>query len=133
MVAKAGDDRKVEDVEEQYHFRGIQEQVITSFIRLQVPGALGGQVVHHAPSITDDRTTPLAGNDQLFPWSSTVHLHLGDCWLDIPSRGIKATLMVTTSNHVLVDMADTVDDLEIEGEMCLAANRSHSGRRHIRL
>ena len=36
---KAGDDRKVEAVEEKYHFRGIGEQVITSFIILQVPGA----------------------------------------------------------------------------------------------
>ena len=43
---KAGDDRKVEAVEEKYHFRGIGEQVITSFIKLQVAGALGGQNVH---------------------------------------------------------------------------------------
>ena len=34
---KAGDDRKVEAVEEKYHCRAIGAQVITSFIRLQVP------------------------------------------------------------------------------------------------
>ena len=32
--------------------------------------------------------------------------------------------MVTTSNHVLVNMADFGDDLEIEGDV-LAAKRSH--------
>ena len=33
-------------------------------------------------------------------------------------------LMVTTSNHVLVDMAEFGDDVEIEGDV-LAAKRSH--------
>ena len=48
----------------------------------------------------------------------------GDGWLEIPSRRIEAKLMVTTSNHVLVNMADFGDDLEIEGDV-LAARRSH--------
>ena len=63
---KAGDDRKVEVVEEKYNLRGIGEQLITSLIKLQVPGALGGQDVHYAPGITDGRTPPLAGRDHLF-------------------------------------------------------------------
>ena len=35
----AANDPKFEVVEEKYHFRGIGEQVITSFIKLQVPGS----------------------------------------------------------------------------------------------
>ena len=38
--------------------------------------------------------------------------------------GIKATLMVSTSNHVLVNMPDFGNDLEIEGDV-LAAKRCH--------
>ena len=110
-------------VEEKYHSRGIGEQVLASSIRLQVFGALGGQDVHHAPSITDGSTAPQVGNDHLFPWDSSVHLYLDGYWL-VPSGGIKAQLMVTTSNHVLVNMADSGDDLEI-AEHVLAAKRSH--------
>ena len=121
---KVGDDRNVEAVEEQYHFRGIGEKVITSFIKLQVPGALGGQDVHYAPSIADGSTPPLVGNDHLLPWRSSIHLYPGDPWLEIPSRGIKTKLMVTTSNHVLVNIADFGDDLEIDGDV-LASKLSH--------
>ena len=64
---KAGDDRKVEAVEEKYHCRGIGAQQKTSFIRLQVFRTLGGQNVHHAPSITDGTTAPSDGNDHLLP------------------------------------------------------------------
>ena len=98
--------------------------MLASSVRLQVFGALGGQDVHHAPSNTDDSTPPQVGNDHLFPWDSSVHLYLLGCWLEFPSRGIKAQLMVTTSNHVLVIMADSGDDLEIE-EHVLAAKWSH--------
>ena len=45
---KVGDDRKVEALEEKYNVRGAGEQVITPFIRLQVPGTLGRQDVHRA-------------------------------------------------------------------------------------
>ena len=120
---KAKDERKFEAVEEIYHFLGIGEQVITSFIKLQVPGTLGGQDVHYAPSITDGSTPPLIGNDLFLPWCSSIHLYPGDCWLEIPSRGIKAKLMVTTSNHVLLNMADFGDDHEIDGSV--AGKRSH--------
>ena len=118
-----GDDHKVETVEEKYHVRGIGEQVIASFIKLQVPGALGRQDVHHAPSITGGSTPPLVGNDHLLPWSSSIPLNHGDCWVEIPSRGIKAKLMVTTSNNTLVNVADFGDVLEIETDL-LAAKRS---------
>ena len=100
------------------------EPEIASSIKLQVLGALGGQDVHYGPSITDGSTPPQVGNDHLFPWDSSVHLYLDGWWLEIPSRGIKAQLMVTTSNHVLVNMADSGDDLEIE-EHVVAAKRSH--------
>ena len=44
--------------------------------------------------------------------------------MEIPSRRIKEKLMVTTSSHVLANMAEFGDDLEIEGYV-LAAKRSH--------
>ena len=74
---KAGDDRKVEAVEEN-HFRGIGEQVITSCIKLQD--------VHYAPMITDGSTPPLVGNDHLLPWGSSIHLYLGGCCGDLVKR-----------------------------------------------
>ena len=113
--------RKVEAVEEKYHFRGIGEQVVTSFIKLQVRRALGGKDVLYAPCISS--TPPLAGNYHLVPWGSSIHLCTGDCWLAIASRGMKAKEMVNVK-HVLVNMADFGDDLEIGGDV-LAAKRSH--------
>ena len=77
-------------VEEKYHSRGTGDHVLASSIKLQVLGALGGQDVHYAPSITDGSTPPQVGNDHLFPWDSSVHLYLDGCWLEILSRGIKA-------------------------------------------
>ena len=59
--SQAGDDRKVDTMEEQNHFRGIGERVITSVIELRVLGALGGHDVPYAPSITDNSTLPLVG------------------------------------------------------------------------
>ena len=46
LIAKQEMIRKVEAVEEKKHFRGIGEKEITSFIKLQVPGALGEQDLH---------------------------------------------------------------------------------------
>ena len=84
----------VEAVAERYHFGGIGEQMITPLVKLQVPGALGGQDVHYSlPIITDGSTPPMAGNDHLLPWVSLIHLYPGDCWIEIPS-------MVTTPIHV---------------------------------
>ena len=70
--------------------------------------------MHFAPSIADGSTPPLIGNDHLFPWGSSIHVYPGDCWLEVLSKGIKATLMVSTSDHVLVNMADIGDDLGCE-------------------
>ena len=109
--------------EKQHHLRGVGEQVITSFIKLQVLGARRRQDVHHAPSITDGSTPPFVGNDHLLPRCSSIHLCLGDCWLKIPSRRIKAKMTVTTSNHVMVNMADFLDGLGIGN--VLAVKRSH--------
>ena len=59
---------------EKYHVRGIGEQVVTSFIKLQVLGSLGVQDVHCAPGITDGSPPPMAGHDHLLPWGSSIHL-----------------------------------------------------------
>ena len=91
--------------------------MISSFIKLQLLGDFGGQ------SITDGTSAPLVRNDHLLPWGSSSRLYLGDCWLQIRSTGIKAKLMVTTSKHVLVNIAH-FGDLEIEGDV-FAAKRSH--------
>ena len=50
------------------HFRGIGDQVVTSLIKLPVAGALGGQDVPYARSITGGSTPPPVGNDHLLPW-----------------------------------------------------------------
>ena len=42
----------------------------------------------------------------LIPWGCSIHLYPDECRLEIPSRGIDAKLLVTTSNHVLVNLAD---------------------------
>ena len=68
----AGKDRKNEAVEEQYYLRGVGEQVITSFIKLQVLGARRRQNVHHAPSITDGSTPPFVENNHLLPRGSSM-------------------------------------------------------------
>ena len=83
---KTGDDRKVEAVEEKLYVRGIGEQVITSLMKLHMPGPLGGQDVHYAPSISDGSTPPLVGSDRLLPWRSSIHLYPGGRWLEISSR-----------------------------------------------
>ena len=59
--------RKVHSMEEKSHYREIGEQVITSFIKWQVPGALEREDVHSAPGITDGSTPSLDGNDHLLP------------------------------------------------------------------
>ena len=96
-------------------FAESEKKVITSFIKLQVLGPLRGQDVHYAPNVTDGSTPPLVGNDQFASGrfiNSSILLCPGNCWLEIPSRGIKAKLMVTTLNRALVNMTDFGDDLE---------------------
>ena len=57
------------------------------------------------PSITQGDIPPLVGNDHLTPWAYSIHLYPDECRLEIPSRGIDAKLLVTTSNHILVNLA----------------------------
>ena len=61
-------------MEEKYLFRGIGEQVITSFIKLQVPRTFGLQGVHNASNIIDHwlETT------NCFRGDSSIHLCPGD-------------------------------------------------------
>ena len=93
-------------------------------VHFHLPNRLQKRRCALCTSISDGSTPPLVGNDFLLPWCSPIHLYPGDCWMEIPSRGINAKLMVTTSNHVLVNMADFGDDLEIERDV-LAAKRCH--------
>ena len=77
---------------------------ITSLIKLRVLEALGRQDVHHAPSFTNGSTPPLAGHEHLLPWNSSIHLYPWDCWLEIPSIGIKAQWMVTNDPEIEEDV-----------------------------
>ena len=64
------------------------------------------KVVSFAPSIIPGDIPPLVGNDHLIPWVCSIHLYPDECRLETPSRGIDAKLLVTTSNHILVNFAD---------------------------
>ena len=59
-----------------------------------------------SPSVTPGDIPPLVGNDHLIPWCCSIHLYPDECRLEIPSRGIDAKLLVTTSNHILSNLAD---------------------------
>ena len=71
-----------------------------------VPGSIDGKEVSFAPSVTPSDILPLVGNDHLIPWGCSIHLYPDECRLEIPSRGIDAKLLVTSSNHILVNLAD---------------------------
>ena len=101
-----GDERDTEAIDESYHFRGIGNQIVSSFMKLRVRGSIDGKEVSFAPSITPGDILPLVGNDHLIPWGCSIHLYPDECWLAIPSRGIDAKLLVTSSNHILVNLED---------------------------
>ena len=103
---RVGDERDAEALDESYHFRGIGNQIVSSFMKLRVPGSIDGKEVSFAPSVTQNDIPPLVGNDHLIPWGCSTHLYPDECRLEIPSRGIDAKLHVTTSNHILVNLAD---------------------------
>ena len=42
----------------------------------------------------------------MIPWVCSIHLYPEECRLEIPFRGIDAKLLVTTSKHILVNLAD---------------------------
>ena len=101
-----GDKRDTEAIDESYHFRGIGNQIVSSFMKLRVPGSINGKEVSFSPSVTPGDIPPLVGNDHLIPLGCSIHLYPDECRLEIPSRGIDAKLLVTTSNHILVNLAD---------------------------
>ena len=103
---RVGDERDTEAIDESYHFRGIGNQIVSSFMKLRVLGSIDGKEVGFAPSVTPGDIPPLVGNDHLIPWGCSIHLYPDECRLEIPSRGIDAKLLVTTSNHILVNLAD---------------------------
>ena len=80
--------------------------MVRSFMKLRVPVSIDGKEVSFAPSVTPGDIPPLVGNDHLIPWDCSIHLYPDECRLEIPSRGIDAKLLVTTSNHILVNLAD---------------------------
>ena len=98
---RVGDERDTD-----YHFRGIGNQIVSSFMKLRVHGSIDGKEVSFSPSVTPGDIPPLVGNDHLIPWGCSIHLYPDECRLEIPSRGIDAKLLVTTSNHILVNLAD---------------------------
>ena len=103
---RVGDERDTEAIGENYHFRGIGNQIVSSFMKLRVLGSIDGKEVRFAPSVTPDDIPSLVGNDHLIPWCCSIHLYPDECRLEIPSRGIDAKLLVTTWNHILVNLAD---------------------------
>ena len=66
-------------------------------MKLRVPGSI---------AITPGDNPPLVGYDHLIPGGCSIHLYPDDCRLEIPSHGIDAKLLVTTSNHILVNLSD---------------------------
>ena len=103
---RRGDERDTEAVDESYHLRGIGNQIVSSFMKLRVPGSIDGKEVCFTPSVTPGDIPPLVGNDELIPWGCSIHLYPDECRLEIPSRGIDAKLLVSISNHILVNLAD---------------------------
>ena len=75
-------------------------------MKLRVLGSIDGKEVSFAPSVSPGDIPPLVRNDHLIPWCCSIHLYPDECRLEIPSRGIDAKLLVTTSNHILVILAD---------------------------
>ena len=72
---RVGDERDTEAVNESYHFRGIGNQIVSSFMKLRVPGSIDGKEVSFAPSVTPGDIPPLVGNDHLIPWGCSIHLY----------------------------------------------------------
>ena len=65
---RVGDERDTEAIDESYHFRGIGNQIVSSFMKLDVLGSIDGKEVSFAPRVTEGDIPPLAGNDHLIPW-----------------------------------------------------------------
>ena len=89
---------------------------VSSFMKLRVPGSIDGKEVSFTPRVTPGDIPPLVGNDHLIPWGWSIHLYPDECRLEIPSRRIDAKLHVTSSNHILVNLADfeCMDELDYD-------------------
>ena len=72
---RVGDERDTEALDESYHFRGIGNQMVSSFMKLPVPESIDGKEVSFAPSITPGDIRPLVGNDHLIPWGCSINLY----------------------------------------------------------
>ena len=73
---RVGDKRDTEAIDESYHFRGIGNQIVSSFMKLRVPGSIDGKEVSFSPSVTPGDIPPLVGNDHLIPWGVVSKSHL---------------------------------------------------------
>ena len=115
-VKRVGNKRDSEATDESYHFRGIGNQIVSSLIKLRVPGSTDGKEVSFPPSVTPGDIPALVGNDHLIPWGCSIHLYPDECRLENPSRGIDQKLLVTTSNHILVNLVDfeCMDELDYD-------------------
>ena len=60
---RVGDERDTEAIDESYHFLGIGNQIVSSFMKLRVPGSIDGKEVSFAPSVTPGDIPLLVGND----------------------------------------------------------------------
>ena len=73
------DKRDTEAIDESYHFRGIGNQIVSSFMKLRVLGSIDGKEVSFSPSVTPGDIPPLVGNDHLIPWGCSNQLYPDEC------------------------------------------------------
>ena len=81
---RVGDKRDTEAIDESYHFRGIGNQIVSSFMKLRVLGSIDGKEVSFSPSVTPSDIPPLVGTDHLIPWGCSIHLYPDECRLENP-------------------------------------------------
>ena len=106
----AGDDRKVE---------ACGRDIPVSWNR-----RTGDDVIHQVASAWSAQRTRCITHTGSPMSARSIRRYPGDCWLELSSRGTEAKMMVTTSDHVLMNMAGFGDDREIDGDV-LFAKRSH--------
>ena len=71
---RVGDKRDTEAIDESYHFRGIGNHIVSSFMKLRVLGSIDGKEASFSPSVTPGDVPPLVGHDHLIPWCCSIHL-----------------------------------------------------------
>ena len=99
-------------------------------MKFRVTGSIDGKDVSFAPSVSPGDIPPLVGNDHLIPWGCSIHLYPDECRLEIPSRGIDAKLLVTTSNHILVHLAD-FEGVDEPDYVCGPRNDAETVKRQV--